>query len=547
MHMARRLAAYSAAAAFSITGVCSAAGSATAAASAGINLTSISFEQSSVDASSGGATITLDWSVADGNAAATNITGEVEIQQVSAVGQAIGPKYGISYAYSTYADVSAASGTAQSSTYSYAFTVPQYAATSTATWAVAQVTAADDQSDSLTVGKNKLATMPATSFTANELVDTVGASYEGVGVTSGATLPLGTGNPPAYFDDAAAPVALNYSVEATDPDSGFYKGVLVLRGPGGQTISTDFAVQFDAMGSTTCGPNTSEWGSNDIICSVPVSIPQGAAAGTWVVSELKLTDTAGTTTDYRKLSLAPIVLTQNAVLQATNLALSPASVDNWTSSQDLTLKMTPEGAQDAIASVTVTTDSGCSGSAITDPVVAADGSISVSVQMAPGAVNKECTITGIALIDGAGDLAAYGPVFDGPALGLVATQTPDTTGPVATAASLNTSTIAQSALPADVTATITVNSLAGVQEVGAGAYGPSGNWVNAGSVNFSPGVTSGTVQVSVYLPAGLAPGTYTVGFTLTDNAGLDAQYGYPPSLGLGSPAPGGPLQFTVTS
>ena len=545
MRSAGRFAAYTAAIGLGITGVCVSAGPAAAAGSTGFELASMSFEQPTVDASSGGATATLDWSISDANTAAANITGEVYIQQVSAQGKLIGAEYGVSYAYQSFADVSAASGTAQSSTYSYSFTVPQYAATSTATWAVVKVTAADDQSGSLTVGRQKLASMAATSFTADELVDTVGASYGGVSVTS-AVPAYALSVDPAYFDDAVGPVGLSYSVEAIDPDSGFSQGVLVLQGPGGRTISTDFAVQFDALGSTTCGPDTSNWGSTDIDCTVPVSIPEGTAAGTWVVSELKLTDAAGTTTVYHKLSLAPVVLTQNAPFSATGLTLSPTSVDDWTSAQTLTLSMTPEGAQDGIASVTVDTDGGCYGGVTTDPVVAADGSVSVPVKMPGSPQDKECTVTGVAIFDGAGDLAAYGPAFDDPQVSLVATQTPDTAAPVATSASLDTSTIAQSGLPADVTATIAVNSMVGVQEVQAGVYGPSGNWINANSANVS-GVTDGTVQVSVYLPAGLAPGTYTLGFTLLDNGGLDSQYGYPAALGLGSPAPSGPLQFTVTS
>ncbi|WP_157435757.1 hypothetical protein [Actinospica robiniae] len=74
-----------------ITGVCAAAGPADAATR--IALTSISFEQSAVDESSGGATVTLDWSVADANAAATDVTGALAIQQVSAMGELIGQRW----------------------------------------------------------------------------------------------------------------------------------------------------------------------------------------------------------------------------------------------------------------------------------------------------------------------------------------------------------------------------------------------------------------------------------------------------------------------
>jgi hypothetical protein len=333
--------------------------------------------------------------------------------------------------------------------------VPQYAATATATWAVVEVTATDDQSDAVTVCRPQLAALDGSSFVADELVDSTGSFYDGVSVRTGTSAYAASGDP-LYFDDADGPVALTYSLEATDAESGFFKGVLVLRGPGGRTISTGFAVDFDAIGSTTCGPDGLSWGSTDIICDIPVTIPQGTSAGTWVVSELRLVDATGNVSDYRGLSLAPVILTRNAVLQATNFAISPTSVDNWTSDQYLTVSMTPEGAEDGIASLDVMTTPGCFASITTDPAVAADGSISASIRMLPGAHVKQCTINGIALVDGVGDLAAYGPAFDGPALNLVADQVPDTTPPTATAASLNTTTIAQSALPAGITVTADV-------------------------------------------------------------------------------------------
>jgi hypothetical protein len=517
---------------------CMFVGSAEAAsAAAGIRLAAVSFAQQSVDATAG-ATVELDWSITDGNADATNLTGDVRVEEVSATGQKIGPAYDISYSFQPSGSVTtfATSGTAQSSAYSYAFNVPQYAATATAKWAVVGVTAADDRSDTLNVGKTGLAEFAGSTFTASELADNTGPAYGAVSVTS---------HGPAYYNDKAGPVGLTYTVEAVDPESGFFKGVLVLEGPRGQTISTDFAVQFDPSGSTTCGPGTVGWGSNDMLCAVPVVIPRGTAAGTWVVSRLKLTDVAGNVSEYRKLSLAPITLTQNAVLKLTDFSISPTSVDNWIDRQNLTISMTPEGARNGIASATVITDGGCSGWATSKPSANPDGSITMTAVMQSGPANKNCTVTGIAATDGDGDLAAYGSAFDGPALNLVATQIPDTTPPVATSASLNRTSITQSALPQVVTATVGVTSMAGIQEILGGVYGPSGDWITANSVNFSPAVAGGAVQVSVYLPAGLAPGVYTFGFTLLDQAGLATHYGYPG--GLGSTAPGGPLQVTITS
>jgi hypothetical protein len=60
MRITSRTAAYTAAANLGVTGVCIAAGPAAAASAGGIKLTSISFEQPTVDATSGGVTDTLD-------------------------------------------------------------------------------------------------------------------------------------------------------------------------------------------------------------------------------------------------------------------------------------------------------------------------------------------------------------------------------------------------------------------------------------------------------------------------------------------------------
>jgi hypothetical protein len=51
------------------------------------------------------------------------------------------------------------------------------------------------------------------------------------------------------------------------------------------------------------------------------------------------------------------------------------------------------------------------------------------------------------------------------------------------------------------------------------------------------------VTVSVSIPAGEAPGSYTVGFQLHDTGGLAASYGTPGA----QPVPGGPLALTITS
>jgi uncharacterized protein (DUF2345 family) len=52
---------------------------------------------------------------------------------------------------------------------------------------------------------------------------------------------------------------------------------------------------------------------------------------------------------------------------------------------------------------------------------------------------------------------------------------------------------------------------------------------------------SGNVQLSFSAYRTMAPGTYTVGFTLTDAGRLHTNYGYPNT----GPPPGGPLTFVI--
>ena len=69
------------------------------------------------------------------------------------------------------------------------------------------------------------------------------------------------------------------------------------------------------------------------------------------------------------------------------------------------------------------------------------------------------------------------------------------------------------------------------------AFDSSGNEVFEQSGGVSS-ISTNSFNLSEFLPAG----TYTVGFTLTDEGGLSTSYGTPG----GQPMPGGPLQFTVT-
>ncbi|MGY4981314.1 hypothetical protein ACWCYL_29895 [Streptomyces sp. 900105755] len=499
----------------------------------GLELSALSFSPLAVDATAGDATATLSWTVKDGNASAVTVSGDVYVRQISAAGSTVGPAFDISYSLQPNgsAMTSSVSGNAQSSTYSYDFNVPQYAAQDSADWAVVRVTGSDDQGNTLTVGKDRLSEF-ASIVTAKESVDSTGPGYEDVSLPPDA---------PRYLYNAAKAVTVAYYIDVTDPESGVYKGVVTVAGPGGQTASGKLKVLTAGDGNTSCGPGTGGWGSNEIICSVSVTIPAGAAAGRWAVSRIRLTDNAGNTSVHRSLNLAPVQITQNATLRADDFAITPTTVNNWSASQKLSITMKPSGVRQGLTSATVWTGTGCGGSVTQAPATSADGTITLNATMFQ-TYSKQCTITGIALEDGAGDVAAYGSYFGGPDLNLVVTQIPDTTPPVATSASLSFTTIAASALPRNVVLTADVTSFAGVNRFSVTVYDSAGRPVSGGYGGLSA-VTAGTLQIGVDLPQGLTPGVYTVGFELTDEGGLYAQYGY---ANVGSPAPGGPLQVTVT-
>jgi hypothetical protein len=90
--------------------------------------------------------------------------------------------------------------------------------------------------------------------------------------------------------------------------------------------------------------------------------------------------------------------------------------------------------------------------------------------------------------------------------------------------------------------TVDVNdSIAPVTQIDTTVFNSSGQIASGGFGGVTSTLT-GPVTTSVPLPVGVAPGTYTVAFQLTDAGGLTSSYCYPNS----PPVPGGPLVFTVT-
>ncbi len=170
----------------------------------------------------------------------------------------------------------------------------------------------------------------------------------------------------------------------------------------------------------------------------------------------------------------------------------------------------------------------------------------VSVPMTVFQDTASCPVAGIAVVDGAGDVALYGSEYGAPSPGVTIAQVPDTP-PVITSASVSPSSVPESASAQTVTLTVNIgNVIAPVNAIVTSLYDSSGNQVQAsgGVFNPSPAVGSGPQTLTFTVPAALAPGTYTASIILTDIGGMESIYGPAPG---GQSMPGGPLQLTVIS
>ena len=133
------------------------ASAATAQAGRELAYASINFAQHHVDASGGHAAVTVTWRLTDSNQDASFVAGEIDIRMAGdAPGTFIGRTYQIQYDISGSPDGDVtATGTAQNSSYSYAFPVPQYANATEAKWVVTKATALDDQGDTLSLAERR--------------------------------------------------------------------------------------------------------------------------------------------------------------------------------------------------------------------------------------------------------------------------------------------------------------------------------------------------------------------------------------------------------
>ncbi|MCG5467416.1 hypothetical protein LADH09A_001078 [Micromonospora sp. LAH09] len=492
-----------------------------------LEITSIAFDRTQVDATQDFAVAYLSWTITNQAARAQRVSGAVELRQFDG-DQQIGQPRTVTYDLEWGRAQIGGSGTAQESTYSYEFVVPRYSSAAQTVWRVTKVTIADDVAHARTVRDPGPAALAVT-----QLVDSEGPLAE--------LFYFDFDQPRGFYDDGSG-VTLRYRAHIVD-ESAFKKGKITLTGPGGKRVTSSF--QVTQSGSRwTCNGETA-WELTRVTCPVSVAVPAGSPSGTWRVSRLDLTDSWGNTrADTSPDGPAPVQVSRNDVVSASNFALTVPQVNSWRGPASTALTFTPRGAVGGLTSVDVDLDS-CSQPSRT-PVVGDDGTVSVEIVVSSGWA-RSCTIGGVKLTDGAGNVAFYGTAYGAPDLGITITQVPDEKAPVVLSATLPKATWTQQetedawGLGFDVT--FEVDEFAPIAGFSATIYDSTGA-PKGGMYGGKHDDGSGVLHLAVSTDR-LEPGQYTIGFSLNDEAGNTSMWNYPNDAG--NPIPNGPLVLTVVA
>ncbi|MGW4461593.1 hypothetical protein [Micromonospora sp. NPDC004704] len=504
-----------------------------------LTLSALSFAQSTIDATQGSVSNRLTFTVTNTEPDAETVRGVVTLRTRSTVtGELVGHERIANYVFdSIWEDAAFVSGTPQESTYAYDFRVPRYSDAATTTWEVTKVTIVAGEREA-TVSGAKLQALPGSRFAAQTLVDASGPTIE--------EIRLANREPFLYVSDE--PVAYPYDLTVQDYGAGFWKGTLKVAGPGGQSVTTPFTWERepDNSGAITCGGAYAGGGeeANRVACTVPVTLPSGANPGNWRLTQLVLFNNAGARTTYQNPTVPSITVTSNSTVQASDFVVSPSEVDNWRADAVVELSMAVTGAHRGVASLRFWFEAGCG--QLAEAVTKPDGRVAVAVRVSTG--TAQCSLTGVTIVDGAGNAALYGSMFGAPDPQFSITRVASTEPPTALGATLSPTTAPASELsnmpPVELTVSAALK-IAPARIATTYVYDADGNVVYQ-SWGSGDQAEDGTLTDYLYLGwYGLGVGEYRIGFTLTDVAEHTTSYGV-----LGDPAsepvPGGPLVFTIT-
>ncbi|MFI0789580.1 hypothetical protein ACH4Q6_28730 [Streptomyces lydicus] len=497
-------------------------------------VTAMDFTPSAVDATPGGETVTLRWTMTDTTPGADGMSVRVSLRRQGATaGTYLGVPLVGNYDVGSYGqDIKLVPGsTPQEATYEWTLAVPQYAAGTSVTWAVTRLEAWDHRGTSLDWDAARLGAFHST-FKAKTLADVQGPTYENLAVDN-------EQEPYVYAGRGSS--NMTYELDVHDPQAGISGGNLTLTGPGGRHLTGSFAIKWTwDEGYQGCG--YIGWGQTEAMsCRVSVVFPAHTASGTWTVSKVDLTDNAGNTSTYDHLSAAPVHVTSNNVLSADGFTVTPNPVDTWHGARTTKVVFRPHGARGGVASAVVHTDSAndCRQSS-TKATTAADGTVSVDYGVPRWVFT--CPVTGLIITDNAGDVALYGSEFGAPETGLTITSAPDSVLPRIDRATLSPAVVPATDHSTEIRLTVNVSdTTSGVDGYDVSLIDSSGQVYPVVSGGTSP-TFSGPLTATFALPSHVTPGTYTVALTLSDQAHKSSRFGFP----NGTPMPGGPLTLTVT-
>lgn len=507
---------------------------ASAAPSGQLALNSLAFATKRVDVREDTAVVALKWTVQNSDPTAADLSGSVHLRMAGDTpGSYVGQTYELDFRLgdTNYTRARYVSGTARRSTYQYDFVVPRYSKTGAAQWVVTRFVASDDNGSSLTLEGGQLARY-RTVLKARTMVDSTPPNVNSFGID-----PVGRQHHYAYVNGTVA--HLGYALSVQDWQSGFWKGVLWLTGPGGQQIDSAFEVAGFQDGHPRCGSSTGGY-LNQVNCRIEVELPAGTPSGTWQVSGLVLIDNAGNQVTVSPPATAPISVTSNETLSASDFSATPNPVNNWTQNATTRIRVDTAGAEGGISMMQVEFDQNWCEQRGTVPNVDPDGGISVEVLVFHGAT--ECVVDGLVIVDAAGNTAVYGGRYGGPDPGLMITRISNTVPPTASMVTLTPTTLPRSQV-ANRAVTLAMQVTAPIAPVWTYAvylYDTAGNLLSesGGGTGAAP---DGSLELYNHLPYDIAPGTYTYGFTLFDASGLASSYGV-----NGQQLPDGPLQITIT-
>ncbi|WP_159400308.1 hypothetical protein [Streptomyces sp. XY431] len=499
-----------------------------------LGLSALSFSQPTVDASTGTAAVTLTWTVTASDPEARQNGGTIVIrQQGDAPDTYVGQSRVVSFLQgSSGYGADFVSGNAASATYSYRFAVPRYAGAATAKWTVSLVTIHEIQTQQRQVLAGSALGGFGNVLTATSQVSTATPGQPSLSLNL-------NGRPPYVY--AGNNAYVSYSVGVQEQQSGFWKGTLQLTGPGGATLSASFENStYDGQLNYPCQHDV-----NYPTCSALVLIPSTAPAGVWTVSAATLTNNAGQSKSFTGLNTLPITVTSNETVRADGFAATPGELNSWTGPVAFKVSMYVSGAQNGVRSIELRWAGSCSQSS-TYPGGGPNGSLAVSATLGRSGNGSPagCTLTGVAIKDGAGNLALYGSDYFAPGTGVQVRGIPNTTPPTVTSAALNVTSIPRSQAPGRslVVYAQVVAPVAPVNGFRSYLYDNTGTAVGQAFGGTTVGADGRAMLQAAYVPYGIAVGTYTVGFEVIDASWLSTGYGTPG----GQPVPGGPLTLEIT-